>query len=444
MVAKQQRVGGGMTNTMQAQQQQLTSPSPRPSPRPSPHAMGADAPPSRPASSNRRPHTSRSEGERGGSRAGTGTPRVMTASSRGSGSGGAFPAAPGMYGGGVPGSRGSTARSRKDELFGTGGGLQGASPKPPRSRPASAPSRSSSRAEERAETARSGASSSRGSTEVFDEVVADHDRERELRPTTASSEASSVVEGKLVQFQKSFRDKNSTKFHNLQEAFRNSDTNKNGVLGAEEIAHAMRALDIPVDKPVIHRLLARAEGKDGLSFQEFRDQLWIDDRMTTVVDERKNARAGSKGDNAGQKYLWTPLKNPSHFVGTLNDTLEVDTIEAGTIRHRLDGNFSSVQYDILALDENRRGIHPSVRIPVKQRVALFDPPPPLGRRVAYDRGDCPYDVVNLNDGLPGMQRSEASMRSSRFQAPVRLVTFARVHNGEYPTQQAHMLTKTFV
>ncbi len=152
---------------------------------------------------------------------------------------------------------------------------------------------------------------------------------------------------------------------------------KNGILGREELAAAMRLCDIPVDEAVIDRMIARCE-KNGLTFQDFRDMLWIDDRMATVIDERKNRRAGMRGDNFNAKYLWTALKANQKFVGAFNDTLEADRISAGTMAPRLDSNFSSVQYDILSHDSTARPIPPEVHVPVKNRVHLFDPPAPAG------------------------------------------------------------------
>lgn len=224
---------------------------------------------------------------------------------------------------------------------------------------------------------------------------------------------------------------------------RRSDVNKAGVLGRDEIASAMRSVDIPVDQAVIDRLLAKCNTK-GMSFQDFRDQLWIDDRMTVVIDERKNARAGSRGDNSGAKYLWSPIKGPQaqRYVGAFNDTLEADRIAAGLIPPRLDSNFSSVQYDILTLDQQPQSIDPLVHVPVKNRPYLYDPPAPAGRRVAYDKGEYPYDVVSLRSRAVDSVGQEG--KSILFQVPVRVVTFARLHRGDYPTQQAHMLTNTAV
>jgi hypothetical protein len=140
----------------------------------------------------------------------------------------------------------------------------------------------------------------------------------------------------------------------------------------------MKLCDIPVDQQVIDRMIARSS-KNGLNFQDFRDQLWIDDRMSTVIDERKNVRAGAKGDNANSKYLWSALQANQGLVGSFNDTLEADRISAGTMPPRLDSNFSSVQYDILNHDSIARTIHPTINVPVKNRVHFFDPPAPAGR-----------------------------------------------------------------
>ena len=319
-------------------------------------------------------------------------------------SGTGLPAAPGMQASGRPGSTSSRSERRKDELFG------GPSPMPRSARSAGSSARGSARS--RPNTAPE--ASSRGTTAEFEETM--HNEPDVLRPDSASSEASSVVEARLVQFQKSFKNKNSAKFHNLQDAFRRSDTNKNGVLGADEIADAMVSLDIPVDKPVIKRLLDRGSNPEGLNFKEFQDQLWLDEKMESMIG-KSGAVAGAKGDSSGKKFLWTPLKNPAFKQGTINDTLEAEKIEKGQIPDRLDGNFSSVAYNILSLDPDGKHVPPTVRLPIPSRVKLFDPPPPLGRRIAYDRGDSPYDVINLSEGP--LSVNQDANRAHVFQVPVR-------------------------
>lgn len=334
-------------------------------------------------------------------------------------------------------SGGSSARNerRKDELFG-----------PPSPHPASARGGASSRPNTAPDyisrsLSRSSTQDLQATLKLDPMIMHAGGGNGSLRPATSESNASSVVEARLVQFQKSFVNKNSAKCRNLQDAFRRSDTNKNGTLGAEEIADAMKSLDIPVDNAVINRLLARGVDPQGLNFQEFRDQLWMDSKMDSYIGKGDSAGGGS-GDNSKAKFLWTPLKNPLRSVGTINDTLEQDRIDAGMVHERLDGNFSSVAYNILSFNPASKPVPPTVRIPVKNRVKLFDPPPPLGRRVAYDRGDSPYDVINLSEGLLGVHKQDDA-RARVFQAPVRITTFARSQMGEYPTQQAHMLTKTF-
>lgn len=378
-------------------------------PRPAPAHMlagsveadGIDRPSSG-GSAKQRPYSSggSSQGSRGriASRGLQRSPHVTLNSAAG------FPPAPGMLASGRPGSTSARSERRKDELFG------GPSTQPRSARSAAGSARGSVRS--RPNTAPE--SSSRGTTAEFEKTL--KNESDLLRPDSARSDASSVVEARLVQFQKSFKNKNSAKFHNLQDAFRRSDTNKNGVLGADEIADAMVSLDIPVDKQVIKRLLGRGANPEGLNFQEFQNQLWLDEKMESMIGN-SGAVAGAKGDSSGKKFLWTPLKNPAFKQGTINDTLEAEKMEKGLIADRLDGNFSSVGYNILSLDPDGKRVPPSVRLPIPSRVQLFDPPPPLGRRVAYDRGDSPYDVINLSEGPLNVNQDPS--RAHVFQVPVR-------------------------
>lgn len=194
--------------------------------------------------------------------------------------------------------------------------------------------------------------------------------------------------------------------------FRDTDLAKRGRIDRDGMLAAMRRLDIPVDPRVVDALMARCgDPAAGMTLNDFRDHLWVDDRMDAVIDERRNARAGSKGDQSGAKYLWTAARpggsggggRPAAAVGTLNDTLEADRRAAGVLPPRLDFNMSSVRYDIVSFDgRGRAAERPDARlaVPVRRRPSLFSPPPPAGRRVAFDHGDTPYNVVTLRTPRP--------------------------------------------
>jgi len=64
--------------------------------------------------------------------------------------------------------------------------------------------------------------------------------------------------------------------------------------------------------------------------------------------------------------------------------------------------------------------------------------------VAYDRGDTPYNVMSLESPRVVTGDGQATQANLSYAAPVRLVTFSRVHNGELPVQAGHMLSKTVV
>lgn len=248
----------------------------------------------------------------------------------------------------------------------------------------------------------------------------------------------------MLTFQKYFQDKNFAKFSLLKDAFRAVDKDKNGVLGPDEVAEAMASLEIPVDKKIVHRLMSRCDNPQEMTIQDFKNLLWVDDTMETYIDDRKNRRAG--GQTVEKKYLWTRIqqKVDSKFMGSINDTLEADKRDTGRLHPRLDYNFSSVSYDILSFGE--RVYDPPrehVTVPVKSRPRFFDAPAPHGRRVAYDRGDTPYNITSLES--PRVPTAEVvKPATASYAAPVRIVTFARVQASELPTQQGHMLTKTVV
>jgi hypothetical protein len=269
--------------------------------------------------------------------------------------------------------------------------------------------------------------------------------ERPGTGASVNSESSEACEERLLQFQKYFQAKNGAKFSQLRDAFRDVDQDKNGALGPDEIAMAMGNLGIPVDKRLVDRLMSRCQDPTQMTMVEFKDLLWIDDSMETYIDDRKNRRAGTSG-TTGYKYLWTRIRPTvdSKFVGCLNDTFEADKKDSGTTRLRLDQNFSSVSYDILSFGDKIYNPPPDkVTVPVKQRPRFFDPPASAGRRVAYDRGDTPYNITSLES--PRIPSDETITQATKTSdAPVRLSTFSRVHHGELPTQMGHMLSKTVV
>lgn len=48
------------------------------------------------------------------------------------------------------------------------------------------------------------------------------------------------------------------------------DTNKNGVVGREELKESMRKFDVEIDDAVIDRLMKRCADTDAMSMQEFK------------------------------------------------------------------------------------------------------------------------------------------------------------------------------
>mmetsp|Transcript_46380 Transcript_46380/g.122915 ORF Transcript_46380/g.122915 Transcript_46380/m.122915 type:complete len:369 (+) Transcript_46380:55-1161(+) len=265
-------------------------------------------------------------------------------------------------------------------------------------------------------------------------------REDNLRPDSKSSRASwskEYLNEQVEEFQKSYLVRNAPKFAHLYEAFRDTDQEKLGRIDAPGLLASMRRLEIPMHERVAGELIDRcADPGKGMTLYDFRALMWREQPSGPVLDERRNARPGCRGDNSGAKHLWTDARPNGRPVGTLNDTLEADLIASGRQPPRLDGNFSSVRYDIVHFgDRSGPGFDPDPRltgIPVHNRLSLYSPPPPAGRRVAYDRGDTPYDLVSL--------RSPRS--SGPVQLPVRLSSFARLNRGELPTQPGHFLSRT--
>jgi len=74
---------------------------------------------------------------------------------------------------------------------------------------------------------------------------------------------------------------------------------------------------------------------------------------------------------------------------------EADRREDGLLTERLDGNFSGVQYNIINFDSSTRPIPPTVIVPIRKRDALYEFPHPHGRRVNFDHGDTPWNVVSV-------------------------------------------------
>ena len=81
-------------------------------------------------------------------------------------------------------------------------------------------------------------------------------------------------------------------------------------------------------------------------------------------------------------------------ICTVHALQEADKREDGHHTERLDGNFSGVQYNILNFDDTIRPIPGSVIVPIKKRDTLYEFPHPHGRRVSYDHGDTPWNVLS--------------------------------------------------
>ena len=82
------------------------------------------------------------------------------------------------------------------------------------------------------------------------------------RPGTSLSVcslASSVLEEMIVKFQKNFQDKNDAKFARLADIFRVTDINKSGKINKSELMESIKMLDVDVDERVIDRLMSRCE-----------------------------------------------------------------------------------------------------------------------------------------------------------------------------------------
>mmetsp|Transcript_9657 Transcript_9657/g.21986 ORF Transcript_9657/g.21986 Transcript_9657/m.21986 type:complete len:434 (-) Transcript_9657:88-1389(-) len=277
------------------------------------------------------------------------------------------------------------------------------------------------------------------------------------RPGTSGS---SDLQNRLSKFQAVFQNKNAAKFSLMSKAFRSVDADKNGILGRSEIVQMMQSLDIPAEEKIVDRLMSKCSSSVGMTIQDFRNLLWVDETVGCYIDDRLNKRGDVRGDNDNQKYLWTPAPSVGKYIGSINDTLEADKRDEGNVHPRIDFNFSSVRYDILSFNRPKGEENLSIKLPVKKRPALFDNPMPVGRRVAYDRGDTPWNLISLKL-KPDPSIPQNSQKDDSFiQAPIRLFTFASevqcklgrslpdclvdtgIQNGEFPTQNGLKLTST--
>jgi len=191
------------------------------------------------------------------------------------------------------------------------------------------------------------------------------------------SDASSKVDQRLNNFQEIFTRKFQTKFTKLGDRFRFVDEDKRGALGKVELKRVFEKMSAPVDDAIINKLLNRCENpEEGVTLKEFGALLGNETQPMSLLQNRDPG--GNFGDNAKQKFLWVPAKNTK--LGSLNDTLEAEKIEKGLLPPRLDLNFSGVRYDIISLGHGLDRTPASVRVPVKNRLALFDPPPRTAAR----------------------------------------------------------------
>mmetsp|Transcript_50932 Transcript_50932/g.159132 ORF Transcript_50932/g.159132 Transcript_50932/m.159132 type:complete len:357 (-) Transcript_50932:323-1393(-) len=198
-----------------------------------------------------------------------------------------------------------------------------------------------------------------------------------LRPGTSES---SQLQSRLSKFQSVFQNKNAAKFSLMSKAFRSVDADKNGILGRNEIVHMMQSLDIPAEEKVVDRLMSKCSSSVGMTLQDFRKLLWVDETVGCYIDDRLNKREDARGDNENQKYLWTPAVSVGKYIGSINDTLEADKRDEGHNHPRIDFNFSSVRYDILSFNQQKGDENAIIKLPVKKRPALFENPIPFGRR----------------------------------------------------------------
>jgi len=262
------------------------------------------------------------------------------------------------------------------------------------------------------------------------------------------SDASSKVDQRLNNFQEIFTRKFQTKFTKLGDRFRFVDEDKRGALGKVELKRVFEKMSAPVDDAIINKLLNRCENpEEGVTLKEFGALLGNETQPMSLLQNRDPG--GNFGDNAKQKFLWVPAKNTK--LGSLNDTLEAEKIEKGLLPPRLDLNFSGVRYDIISLGHGLDRTPASVRVPVKNRLALFDPPPPNGRKVAYDLGALPYHLLthrtmypsgSVTAREPTRPAMEQTLTRPTMHTPVRLSTFTRGFYQEGHSQGAQQLTFT--
>lgn len=209
-------------------------------------------------------------------------------------------------------------------------------------------------------------------------------------------QADADVERQIKELKLKFLNKNEPKKMSLQDVFRVADVHKTGSLGPEELNAALENICIHPDGQLVNHLLTtRAANKERLSFHDF--MRFFDDRSGNMLLLKRPLKA-AVGDCSKMAHLWVPTKPEvlgCRAVGTLNDVLEADKREDGHLTERLDGNFSGVQYNILNFDSSARTIPPSIIVPIRKRDTLFEFPHTHGRKVSFDHGDTPWNVVTV-------------------------------------------------
>lgn len=248
------------------------------------------------------------------------------------------------------------------------------------------------------------------------------------------------VDSTVEEVRRLFKQKQSTAKTSVQSVFREADVHGEGSLGMVEIGEAMDRLGMKRNDVVADRLLQKYAHHGRMGLKDFTD--WFDDSAGQMILATPPGGMPEKlrvrGDNRKAKFLFIPSDKGKGFIGRLNEVLEAEQIESGNKPPRLDSNFSSVQYDILCFSSRPKQIDERLKIPMKSRAHLYDHPPPSGRRVAYHHGDTPYDIVTVRTP----RSKESTNFSSRIEAPVRICTFSRFHQGNAPTLLGQQLDVT--
>ena len=243
-----------------------------------------------------------------------------------------------------------------------------------------------------------------------------------------------------------FMRKNEQKQGSYARIFLEADENKMGSLGRDELMCAFKRVGPSADGSVVNHMLATsATDKERLTFHDFANMFDPPGNMSILKPSPNSKRAHNP-------HLWLPTKPEvigCPTFGTINDTMEADRRDDGVQTERLDGNFSGVQYNIVNFDPHgSRPIPPTTVVPVKKRDTLFDSTDARGRRVAYDHGDTPWNVTsnrtpraNRRTTVHGVGVLDESLgaeswrrQTSTTNLPVRVHTFARIHQGDVPSQ----------